>query len=72
MLLSIVFLPLLGFILSSCFGFLIGRGATIVSTLSVFLACLFSIKLFTVLLFTGSIFKVVLGKWFHFASLDIN
>ena len=71
MLLSIVFLPLLGFIPIKLFGFLIGRGATIVSTLSVFLACLFSIKLFTVLLFTGSIFKVVLGKWFHFLHLWI-
>jgi len=62
MLLSIVFLPLLGFIFTSSFGFLIGRGATIVSTFSVFSACLLSIKLFITLLFTGSIFKVVLGK----------
>ncbi len=72
MLLSIVFLPLLGFIFTSSLGFLTGRGSTIISTFSVFLACLFSIKLFSVLLLTGSIFKVFVGKWFHFASVDIN
>jgi len=72
MLLSIVFFPLLGFILTSTLGFITGRGSTIISTFSVLLACLLSTKLFLVELFTGSIFKVVLGKWFHFAAVDIN
>jgi hypothetical protein len=62
MLLSIVFLPLLGFIFTSSFGFLTGRGSTITSTLSVLFSCLLSVKLFITLLFTGSIFKIVLGK----------
>jgi hypothetical protein len=72
MLLSIVFLPLLGFIFTSVFGFLIGRGSTITSTLSVMLSCCLSVKLFIYLLYTGSVFKILLAKWFHFATLDIN
>tara|TARA_B100000073_G_C23239078_1_gene373305 strand:- start:36 stop:224 length:189 start_codon:yes stop_codon:yes gene_type:complete len=62
MLISIVLLPLLGFLFSSLFGKVIGRGATILSTGSVALACCLSINLFLNLLETGSIYTVFLAN----------
>tara|TARA_Y100000813_G_C23888277_1_gene223662 strand:+ start:182 stop:370 length:189 start_codon:yes stop_codon:yes gene_type:complete len=60
MFISIVILPLFGFIFSSLFGFLIGRGSTILSTGSTIVACLLSLKIFFILLSTGSVFVVQL------------
>jgi len=58
MFISIVILPLLGFFFCSTFGFLIGRGSTILSTGATLLACLLSIFNFYILLDTGSVFIV--------------
>ena len=58
MFISIVILPLLGFFFCSTFGFLIGRGSTILSTGATLLACLLSIYNFYILLDTGSVFIV--------------
>jgi len=60
MLISIVILPLLGFTFSSLFGFILGRGSTILSTGSVMLSCLLSINVFLTLFDSGSIFTVTL------------
>jgi len=71
MFISIVILPLLGFIFSSLFGFLIGRGSTILSTGSTLVACLLSIKTFFILLNTGSAFIVQLCDWVSFYEIKI-
>ena len=64
MLLSIIFLPLLSFIICACGGFLIGHyGAMIISCSLVAFACLLSYIAFYQIALNGVTKYVFLSKW---------
>jgi len=84
MYLSIIFLPLMGSILSGFFGrFLTPKGAAFVSTFGIGLACIISIVLFFEVGFSGSPCYIKLSPWldceifdacwgFYFDSLTVS
>jgi proton-translocating NADH-quinone oxidoreductase chain L len=72
MLLSIVFLPLLGYIGASLFGRLLGKGACYLAVLNIFLAFIFSCYFLQKIIYLGSSYKLVLAPWIYSDLYQIN
>lgn len=72
MLLSILILPLLGFLSGSLFGRLLGKGVTFVSTLLTFSSFLISFSLLLDVIETGNVYILTVSKWILVENIDIS
>lgn len=73
MLLLILYLPLIGAIVSGFFGYLIGRaGSFLVSTLSLLISFFFSLFLLFDVFFYYNVYYISLGPWINSGIFEIN
>ena len=72
MLLSIIFLPLLGFLGGSIFGRYLGFSVCFLTTYTTFLSFFLSFCLFYNIVSTGNVYIFILSKWIYADSLQIN
>jgi NADH-quinone oxidoreductase subunit L len=73
MYLSVLFFPILNFIILACFGRFIGNiGSFIISILNLFLSLLFSMVIFYEICLSNSIVYLSLFEWMHLGVLGLN